>query len=135
MGFWAALEEVFPTTRGQRCWFHKMGNVLNALPKSQQARAKADMQSICMAATHADAHAAFDLFVSIYAAKYPKATETLNRRSARSCSRVQPQRHSRFAAAAGHVASRSCIPCVWQPAAGSAHRGSAMFVNTRHLVC
>jgi transposase-like protein len=32
MGFWAALEEVFPTTRGQRCWFHKMGNVLNALP-------------------------------------------------------------------------------------------------------
>ncbi|EIF32458.1 transposase [Burkholderia sp. Ch1-1] len=53
MGFWAALEEVFPATRGQRCWFHKMGNVLNALPKSQQARAKADMQSIWMAATRA----------------------------------------------------------------------------------
>lgn len=34
MGFWAALEEVFPATRGQRCWFHKMGNVMNALPKS-----------------------------------------------------------------------------------------------------
>jgi hypothetical protein len=34
MGFWAALEEVFPATRGQRCWFHKMGNVLNALRKS-----------------------------------------------------------------------------------------------------
>ncbi|EIF28462.1 transposase [Burkholderia sp. Ch1-1] len=79
MGFWAALEEVFPATRGQRCWFHKMGNVLNALPKSQQARAKADMQSIWMAATRAEAHAAFDRFVSIYAAKYPKATETLKK--------------------------------------------------------
>ena len=44
MGFWAALEEVFPATRAQRCWFHKLGNVLNALPASQQARAKAAMQ-------------------------------------------------------------------------------------------
>lgn len=70
---------MFPGTRGQRCWFHKMGNVLNALPKSQQARAKADMQSIWMAATRADAHAAFSRFVSIYAAKYPKATETLKK--------------------------------------------------------
>ncbi|MGF6980028.1 transposase-like protein [Paraburkholderia sp. JPY465] len=34
MGFWAAMEEVFPQTKHQRCWFHKMGNVLNALPKS-----------------------------------------------------------------------------------------------------
>ncbi len=51
MGFWADLEEVFPATRDQRCWFHKMGTVLNALPKSQQARAKADMQAIWMAAT------------------------------------------------------------------------------------
>ena len=56
-----------------------MGNVLNALPKSQQVRAKADMQSICMAATRAGADAAFDRFVSIYAAKYPKATETLRK--------------------------------------------------------
>jgi transposase-like protein len=79
MGFWAALEEVFPVTRGQRCWFHKMGNVLNALPKSQQARAKADMQAIWMAATRAEAYTAFDRFVSVYAAKYPKATETLKK--------------------------------------------------------
>ncbi len=76
MGFWAALEEVIPATGGQRCWFHKIGNVLNALPKLQKARAKADMQSIWMAATRADAYAAFNRFVSIYAAKYPKATET-----------------------------------------------------------
>ena len=56
-----------------------MGNVLKALPKSQQARAKADMQAIWMAATRAEAYAAFDRFVSIYAAKYPKATETLKK--------------------------------------------------------
>ena len=56
-----------------------MGNVLNALPKSQQARAKADMQAIWMAATRAEAHTAFDRFVSINGAKYPKATETLKK--------------------------------------------------------
>lgn len=56
MGFWAALEEVFSVTRGQRCWFHEMGSVLNALPKSQQARAKADMQAIWMAATRRGIH-------------------------------------------------------------------------------
>jgi putative transposase len=72
MDFWAALEEVFPATRGQRCWFHKMGNVLNALPKSQQGRAKADLQAIWMAATRADAYAVFDRFVTVYAAKYPR---------------------------------------------------------------
>jgi len=79
MGFWAALEEVFPTTRAQRCWFHKMGNVLNALPKSQHARAKADLQSIWMAATRAEAYVACDRFVTIYAAKYPKAAQTLTK--------------------------------------------------------
>jgi putative transposase len=79
MGFWAALEEVFPATRAQRCWFHKMGNVLNALPKSQHARAKADLQSIWMAATRADAYVAFERFVTIYAAKYPKVTEILTK--------------------------------------------------------
>lgn len=73
MGFWAALEEVFPQTAQQRCWFHKMGNVLNALPKSQHARAKSDLQAIWMAATREEAHAAFDAFVETYQAKYPKA--------------------------------------------------------------
>ncbi|WP_245176367.1 transposase, partial [Cupriavidus sp. AcVe19-6a] len=63
----------------QRCWFHKMGNVLNALPKSQHGRAKADLQAIWMAATRADANAAFDRFVTIYGAKYPKATGVLTK--------------------------------------------------------
>ena len=77
MGFRAALEEVFPATRGQRCWFHKMGNVLNALPKSLQARMKAAMQEIWMAATRKEAHQAFDRLVQQFGAKYPKAVEKL----------------------------------------------------------
>jgi putative transposase len=77
MGFWAALEEVFPATRAQRCWFHKLGNVLNVLPASQQAKAKAGMQAIFMAATRADALAAYAQFLERYGAKYPKAVEKL----------------------------------------------------------
>ncbi len=79
MGFWAALEEVFPTTRTQRCWFHKMGNVLNALPKSQHGRAKSDLQAIWMAPTRKEAHTAFNHFVKHYGAKYPKAAEKLTK--------------------------------------------------------
>lgn len=79
MGFWAALEEVFPTTRAQRCWFHKMGNVMTALPKSQHAKAKSGLQSIWMAATRADAQTAFGQFVAQYQAKYPKAVEKLEK--------------------------------------------------------
>jgi putative transposase len=79
MGFWAALEEVFPQTRHQRCWFHKMGNVLNVLPKSLQARAKADMQAIWMASTRDDARAACTKFVERYKAKYPKAVEKIEK--------------------------------------------------------
>lgn len=79
MGFWAALEEVFPATGAQRCWFHKMGNVMNALPASQQARAKAGLQAIWMAATRAEAHKAFEQFVAAYQAKYPKAVEKLTK--------------------------------------------------------
>ena len=79
MGFWAALEEVFPQTAHQRCWFHKMGNVLNALPKSQQARAKSDLQNIWMAATREEAQSAFAWFVESYQAKYPKAVEKIEK--------------------------------------------------------
>ena len=79
MGFWAAMDEVFPDTAHQRCWFHKMGNVLNALPKSQHGRAKADLQAIWMAATRDEANRAFDHFLVSYAAKYPKAAEKLTK--------------------------------------------------------
>ena len=77
LGFWAALEEIFPTTRQQRCWVHKTANILNYLPKSLQARAKGGLHDIWMAETKAHAETAFDRFVTNYGAKYPKATECL----------------------------------------------------------
>jgi hypothetical protein len=40
LGFWSAVREVFPKTREQRCWWHKIGNVLNAPPKFAQPGAK-----------------------------------------------------------------------------------------------
>ncbi len=77
LGFWAALEEVFPATRQQRCWMHKTGNVLNALPKSVQPKAKSALHDIWQAATREDAERAFDRFIVTYEPKYPKATVCL----------------------------------------------------------
>ncbi len=77
LGFWAALEEVFPATRQQRCWMHKTGNVLNALPKSVQPKAKSALHDIWQAATREAAERAFDQFIVTYEAKYPKATTCL----------------------------------------------------------
>jgi transposase-like protein len=79
LGFWSALEEIYPETRHQRCWVHETANVLNALPKSLQAKAKAQLHEIWMAPTRAEAIAAFDRFVKSYQAKYPKAVEKLVR--------------------------------------------------------
>src|SRR4029079_13289015 len=73
LGFWGALSEVFGETRHQRCWFHKMGNVLDKLPKSLLQRAKKHLQDIWMAPTREDAYRAFDFFVGKYRPKYPKA--------------------------------------------------------------
>ena len=64
LGFWAALEQVYPATVHQRCWFHKMGNVLNALPKSLHGKAKADLQAIWMAPTRKQADQAFKRFIN-----------------------------------------------------------------------
>ncbi len=77
LGFWKALEEVWPQTKMQRCWVHKTMNVLNKLPQSLQAKAKSDLQNIWMAETKEEANKAFDLFVEKYKAKYPKATDCL----------------------------------------------------------
>ena len=79
LGFWQAIEEVWPKTRGQRCWVHKTANVLNKLPKSQQSKAKRALQEIWMAETKKDALAAFDAFVETWGAKYDKAAECLTK--------------------------------------------------------
>src|SRR5436309_7532837 len=79
LGFWQAVEEVWPKTRGQRCWVHKTANVLNKLPKGQQSKAKRALQEIWMAATKNDALAAFDAFVETWGIKYDKAVDCLTK--------------------------------------------------------
>jgi putative transposase len=79
LGFWKALEEVFPSTRHQRCWLHKVANVLNAVPKSIGPQVKADLNEICRAPDRASAVAALDTFVEKYGAKYAKAVACLTR--------------------------------------------------------
>ena len=61
MGFWSALEEIYPRTRPQRCWVHKTSNVLNALPKSVQPKAKQALHEIWQAETQAAATRAFEV--------------------------------------------------------------------------
>lgn len=77
MGFWGALEEVWPQTRSQRCWVHKTANVLNKLPKSLHAKVKQDIHNIWMAERKADANKAFRLFLDKYGIKYEQATQCL----------------------------------------------------------
>jgi putative transposase len=77
LGFWQAIEEVWPKTRGQRCWVHKTANILNKLPKSQHSKAKRALQEIWMGETKKDALAAFDAFVETWGVKYDKAVECL----------------------------------------------------------
>ena len=77
LGFWAAVREIYPETRPQRCWVHKAANVLNYLPKSLQPKAKAALHEIWMAETKAQALVAFGQFVTTFEAKYPKAVECL----------------------------------------------------------
>jgi putative transposase len=79
MGFWGALEEVWPQTHNQRCWVHKTANVLNKMPKSIQSKAKEDFHNIWMAETKEDANKAFDLFLDKYGVKYQQATACLKK--------------------------------------------------------
>jgi len=77
MGFWAALAEVFPTTRAQRCWVHKTVNILDKLPKAQQPEAKSALHEIWQADSRRNAGKAFNRFVATYEQKYPKAVDCL----------------------------------------------------------
>ena len=79
MGFWAALEEIYPQTRQQRCWRHKTVNVLNCFPKSVQPKAKQGLHEIWQAPTKQAAEEAYALFIKSYDAKYPKATLCLEK--------------------------------------------------------
>ena len=77
LGFWQALHEVWPKTRQQRCWVHKVANVLNKLPPSLQGKAKQDLHRIYEAANRREAEDAFDRFLAKYGSKYDKAVSCL----------------------------------------------------------
>jgi putative transposase len=73
LGFWGALREVFPATRAQRCWVHKVANVLAALPKSAQPVARRALAEIRDAEDRDHAVVAADAFSRDYGTKWPKA--------------------------------------------------------------
>jgi putative transposase len=73
LGLWRALSEVFPATREQRCWVHKVANVLNALPKSVHAGARRALNDITQAEDRTHAEQAIQALVTDYGAKWPKA--------------------------------------------------------------
>jgi putative transposase len=79
LGFWNAIDEVFPATRHQRCWVHKTANVLNKVALSVQVNMKTDLREIYAASTRASAEAAIDVFAEKYGAKYEKAVACLTK--------------------------------------------------------
>jgi transposase-like protein len=79
LGLWAALDEQWPETRGQRCWVHKTANVLDKLPKKLHGAAKEAIHQIYLADTRAHAEEAFGAFEKSYAQKYPNAWNCLQK--------------------------------------------------------
>ncbi|CCB85454.1 transposase for insertion sequence element IST2 [Parachlamydia acanthamoebae UV-7] len=79
LGFWAALNEEFPATKQQRCWVHKMANILDKMPKIVQKYAKEIIHEIYMAPRKTDGLKAFEKFLGTYESKYPKACECLKK--------------------------------------------------------
>jgi transposase-like protein len=79
LGFWAALEEVFPRSRRQRCWVHKTANILDKMPKSLQPSAKTMLHQMYLAATKQEALKVYGDFLKLYGAKCPKACQCLEK--------------------------------------------------------
>ncbi len=78
LGFWAAAREVWPETRAQGCWCHKLSNVLDKLPQRLQPRAKRALHEMMYAERRSDCEAARVRFEAEYQAKYPKAMDSLS---------------------------------------------------------
>ena len=77
LGFWEAVREVWPATREQRDWCHKIANVLDKLPKRLQGRAKRALHEIMYAETRAQAEQGIEAFVAEFSPKYEKAVDCL----------------------------------------------------------
>ena len=83
LGFWAAIEEEFPSCKYQRCWVHKTGNILDKMTKRVQVDAKNLIHQMYLSPTRDEALKAFNHFLSLYDAKFPKACECLRKDKSR----------------------------------------------------
>jgi transposase-like protein len=79
LGFWLALQEEYGPVPQQRCWVHKTANILDKMPKSVQGRAKELIHEMYLSPTRKAALEAYDQFIASYQAKYPKATDCLEK--------------------------------------------------------
>jgi len=77
LGFWAALPEVWPQTKGQRCWFHKMQNVLDKLPKKERKDAADRLRAIYLASSPSVAQQLAHDLAAEWQTVYPKAATCL----------------------------------------------------------
>lgn len=79
LGFWSAIEEEFPQCRQQRCWVHKTANILDKMPKSVQPNAKRMIHEMYLSPTKESAQKAYEEFLQLYTAKYPRACKCLEK--------------------------------------------------------
>ena len=79
LGLWKAISQCYPASCHQRCWVHKMANVLNVLPKSVQPKMKVALQDIWMAETRQDALAAYQRTLVRFKGQYSGAMERLRK--------------------------------------------------------
>ena len=79
MEFWNALDKAFPDTKHQRCWVHKVKNVLNCFPKQMAAAVKSDLNDIQHAETRSEAETALTVFSEKYGVKYEKGVACLTK--------------------------------------------------------
>lgn len=79
LGFWKALDKVWPHTAHQRCWVHKTANVMEKLPKSMQPKVKEVLHNIWGADTRENAEIAYKNCIDLFSAKYPKAMNCLEK--------------------------------------------------------
>jgi putative transposase len=77
LGIWSALATIYPESAEQRCWNHKLRNVLDTVPLKHQPEVKAALQAIATADTAREATASRDTFARTYRRTHPKAVERL----------------------------------------------------------
>jgi len=79
LGFWAAIRDIYPKVKWQRCWVHKTANILDKLPKSVQPRAKSMIHEMYRSEKQTEAKKAYNNFIKHFSSKYPKAVDCLKK--------------------------------------------------------